>query len=130
MAAVQDYLIADASCVGERDERYDWTHSAPARVPVFSLLIYCSISEQNPLHWSALGGHVEACKLLLSEKADVHARDKKYHPCPCMRFWNALLISCSIREYTPLHCSAFKGHVEACKLLLSEKADVHARDCG
>ncbi len=38
------------------------------------------------LHLSTVEGHVEACKLLLFQKADVNARDTKCHPCPCIPF--------------------------------------------
>ena len=41
---------------------------------------------------------------------------------------NISLISCSNRhQWTPLHVSAYHGHVEVCKELILAKADVTAR---
>jgi hypothetical protein len=64
-------LIADANCLDERDERYDWT----AFAPVFALLIFFSVRKMTPLHRAALKGHVAVSELLLSKKADFMARD-------------------------------------------------------
>jgi hypothetical protein len=42
VAAVQDYLIADASCAGELGfYRYDWTPPTPACNSEFAILISC-----------------------------------------------------------------------------------------
>jgi hypothetical protein len=39
------------------------------------LLIFCSSVQRTALHWAAFQGHVEACQLLISAKADVNARN-------------------------------------------------------
>lgn len=52
---VFDHLAADVDCVN----KMDWNSTAP-------------------LHWAALYGHVETCRLLLQCKADVEARDKDW----------------------------------------------------
>jgi hypothetical protein len=50
------------------------------------------ISQFTPLIWSAYEGHVEVCKLLISARADVIARDEEYLPLPCTLFQNMSLI--------------------------------------
>jgi hypothetical protein len=42
-------------------------------------------------------------------------------------FEKMILSICSIRQYTPLHLSAFLGHVEVCQALISANADAAAR---
>ncbi len=60
--------------------------------------IYLSLSvpfirQSSPLILSASGGHVEACKLLISERADVNARDNYWYlPLPCTLLQNMSLI--------------------------------------
>ncbi len=50
------------------------------------------ISQNTPLIWSAYNGRVEVCKLLISARADVNARDNQYLPLPCTLFQNMSLI--------------------------------------
>ena len=63
----------------------------------FNSVIYPSlpvlfISQNTPLILSAWKGHVEVCKLLISERADVNARDSEYLPLPCTFFQKMSLI--------------------------------------
>jgi hypothetical protein len=84
VAAVQDYLTADASCVNQRCEyRYGWTPPTPACIAIFATLISCSI-RRTPLHCAAEHGHVDVMQLLLSCNAAVNARDKEYRPYHCI----------------------------------------------
>ena len=57
-ALVQDHLIANTSCVHETDMLF----------------------HQTPIHVSAISGHVDVSRLLISSKADVDARDKECDP--------------------------------------------------
>jgi ankyrin repeat protein len=77
---VQDYLIADASCVN------------------------CSFSKQKtwpPLHIAASEGHIEIVQLLLSCNAAIDARDFRYfYPTPALLIENALLMLCCVAPLT------------------------------
>jgi ankyrin repeat protein len=74
---VQDYLIADASCVN------------------------CSFSQQTPLHIAASEGHIEIVQLLLSCNAAIDARDFLYFcPTPALLIENALLMFCCVAPLT------------------------------
>jgi hypothetical protein len=92
VAAVQDYLIADASCVNQPDSwgRYDCTLPTPACIAIFAKLISCSI-RRTPLHWAASEGRVDVVQLLLSRNAAVDARANRYRPRRCM----LMIIHCS-----------------------------------
>ena len=80
VAAVQDYLIADASCVNQPGRfRYDCTPPTPACIAVFAMLISCSI-RQTPLHEAARLGRVDVVQLLLSCNAAVDAKGHRYRP--------------------------------------------------
>jgi ankyrin repeat protein len=59
---------------------------------IFLSLPVLFLSEMTSLLWAAHGGHVEACKLLISERADVNARSNTYLPLPCTFFQNVSLI--------------------------------------
>jgi len=72
MAAVQDHLIADASCLNQPESssfcfsfRYDWTSPTPACTAVFAMLTSFSI-RRTALHMAASEGHVHVVQLLLS----------------------------------------------------------------
>ena len=63
------------------------------------------------LHQTAERGNAEIVKLLLTRKADVHAKDQ--------------------RGNTPLMLAAGTGAVEVVEMLLANKADIHAKgECG
>ena len=65
------------------------------------------------MHHSACNGFVEVSQLLMSYgfNADVNARAEVGDG----------------ETFTPLHLSAFHGHVEVCRALISQKADAAAR---
>ncbi len=103
-------------------------------------LIFFSRDRNTPLHVSASYGHVDVSSLLIFSKVDVDARNKEYNP-PTFAIWISWLDSCSCASFekhfqilffsqnTPLHNSAFNGHVGVSSLLISSKADVDARSC-
>lgn len=62
---------------------------------------------KTPLHWAALCGYLDVCKVLLDADADLNTRDKY--------------------GYTPLHEAALYGRLEVCKLLIDAGADVDAK---
>ncbi len=98
VAAVQDYLIADASCVnqpGGSYGRYDCTPPTPACIAAFAMLISCLI-RQTPLHQAAQNGRVDVVQLLLSCNAAVDARGNGYRPYHCIVDENTWLISCCV----------------------------------
>ena len=93
------------------------------------------------LYLSALNGHLEICKLLVSSKCDVNSRDEEHAHTPnlflkcftknlfCFHF--QLFVTPSPSGDTALMNSAYEGHLEVCKLLVSSKADLAARNrCG
>jgi ankyrin repeat protein len=146
VAAVQDYLIADASCVNKRDRpyRYDWTLYTPACFILFVTLLSCSSA--TPLHSASSRGRAGIVELLLLCHADIDAKDDGYRPTPllvdsntilmfcCILFPKfALIISFSFSNETPLHSRAWNGRGwdasenEATKLLLLNNADANAR---
>jgi ankyrin repeat protein len=45
--------------------------------PKLCLLIHLFFSQDTPLHYSALNGHTDVCRLLLENAADVNARNWK-----------------------------------------------------
>jgi ankyrin repeat protein len=45
--------------------------------PKLCLLIHLFFSQDTPLHYSALNGHTDVCRLLLENAADVNARNCK-----------------------------------------------------
>ena len=63
----------------------------------------------NPLHHATAGGHKEIAELLISEGADVNAKDDEYGS-------------------TPLHNAAANGHKEIAELLITKGADVNAKE--
>ena len=79
---MQDYLIADTSCVN------------------------CSFSQQTPLHIAASEGHIEIVQLLLSCNAAIDATQRKdddrgsgymyFSPTPAFLIENALLMFCCV----------------------------------
>ena len=89
LAAVQDFLIADAGLVNEKARVFaDTVGTAQSRLLLHALLhlllISCSFSQTGPLHLAARHGHVEVAQLLLSCNAAVDARDYEYRPYSCI----------------------------------------------
>lgn len=66
------------------------------------------MSQDTPLHVAAFKGDLEACKRLVAEGADIHAR--------------------SYMDYTPFHEAAQGGHKEVIQLFLENGGDVNVRD--
>ena len=103
-----------------------------------------SPSGYTALMWSAANGHLEICRLLISSKSDVNASDEEYATHTPLTFFEIvyrkfvcfsfLTFANSISSpsgSTPLILSAYWGYLEICKLLVSSKADLAARDrCG
>ena len=102
-----------------------------------------SPSGATALMYSACEGHLEICKLLVSSKCDVNSSDVGYAHTPNLFFemfyQKFVLFSfptfrnsiSSPSGSTALMNSAFEGHLEVCKLLVSSKADLAARHwCG
>ncbi len=59
--------------------------SAPHLFSSFScgkIILLLSFSENTPLHWSAMQGQLEMCRLLVESKADVAARARCFSPPP------------------------------------------------
>ncbi len=99
------------------------------------LLMLCSSSQWTALHLAALNCHPAVCELLISCKADVDAKDE----CAfvfCICYWFCVvfcclalvLIFCSSEQWTALHLAARDDHPAVCELLISNKADVNAKD--
>ena len=114
----------------------------------FSFLTFAnSISSPSgvtPLIRSACHAHLEICRLLISSKSDVNASTNRYATHTPLTFFEIvyrkfvcfsfLTFANSISSpsgRTPLSRSASLGHLEICRLLVSSKADLAARDrCG
>ncbi len=91
---------------------------------------------------SADKGHLEICRLLVSSKADVNSSRKTYAHTPnifCIFLQKIVLFSfptfrnsiSSPSGGTALMNSAYNGHFDVCRLLVSSKADLAARTkCG
>jgi ankyrin repeat protein len=71
----------------------------------------------SPLHFSAEGGHVDACRALISDGADVNRKTD-------VRTLPPTLLTSSQREITPLYLAIAGRHVEAAELLISKGARV------
>ncbi len=77
---MQDYLLADASFVAERDgSGYSFTLPAPARIAMYAMLISCT-SSSTALHHAACSGRVDVVQLLLSCNAAINARGRRFRP--------------------------------------------------
>ena len=66
------------------------------------------LNDWTLLHWAAFCGHKDMAELLLSNKAEVNAKDGF--------------------DNTPLHAAAWGGYKDVAELLLANKADVNARN--
>ena len=128
VAAVQDYLIADPSCVNKRG-------------------LYISSSSCTPLHSAASRGRAGVAELLLSCHADIDAKSDGYRPPPLLVDSNTFLMFCcilfpkfahiisfSFSNETPLHSNAWNAGWDTAeneknltKLLLLNNADANAR---
>ena len=109
-----------------------------AKLYLRKFILLLSFRQITPLHMSTYNGHLEACRLLLQCNADLEAKDHEslpplfiiYYCCfyeakLCLR---KLILYLFFNESTPLHWSAFYGHLEVCRLLVESKADVTARE--
>jgi ankyrin repeat protein len=93
----------------------------------------------TPLHYTVREGHAEVLKYLLTNKADVNARDKSgYTPlywAVCNKDAAEVLLAHGAkvnardaRYRTPLHLAAEQGHKDVAELFLANKAEVNTRD--
>jgi ankyrin repeat protein len=118
---------------------------------------YICCSERTALHLCAEKGDVETSRLLVTSKANVDAKDRRYdrargvcvHMCVREReslcvFRRAGYYSVTTRihvhfclslqtdffcsQRSPLHLSSDQNHIDICRLLLMAKSDVNARD--
>ena len=114
----------------------------------FSFLTFAnsisSPSGSTPLIWSVRRGHLEICRLLISSKSDVNASTQGYATHTPLTFFEIVYLKFVCFSFltfansisspsgaTPLIRSAYYGHLEICRLLISSKADLAARDrCG
>merc|ERR1712157_487145 len=64
--------------------------------------------QETPLHIACWKGQTETVKVLLSNKANLEAKDEF--------------------QQTPLHIACSRGHTETVKLLLSNNANLEAKD--
>ena len=62
----------------------------------------------TPLHWAALEGHAEICKILLDNHVEKNPRTNDGR--------------------TPLNIAASKGHFKVCQVLLQNNVDKIPRD--
>eukprot|EP00747_Dinoflagellata_sp_TGD_P190841 gnl/TRDRNA2_/TRDRNA2_53326_c0_seq1.p1 gnl/TRDRNA2_/TRDRNA2_53326_c0~~gnl/TRDRNA2_/TRDRNA2_53326_c0_seq1.p1 ORF type:complete len:137 (+),score=25.30 gnl/TRDRNA2_/TRDRNA2_53326_c0_seq1:102-512(+) len=69
----------------------------------------CNAKGETALIIAAREGHIEVCRLLLEQRADVEATDRS--------------------KKTPLYYAAKGKHETTCQLLLDYGADVEATDC-
>jgi ankyrin repeat protein len=96
------------------------------------ITLFC-FSQRTPLHYSASGGQLEICRLLLQCNADVNAKDRGYllQPLSFLQRYSFAQVDyffVTIRRYTPLHVSAREGRLDTCRLLVESKADVAAEN--
>jgi len=63
---------------------------------------------QTALHVACYEGKFDAAYILVSNGADIHARDRQ--------------------EWTPLHCAAIQDHLKVCSMLLTWGADPNAKN--
>ncbi len=102
-----------------------------------------SPSGNTALMDSACYGRLEVCELLVSSKCDVNSSDQLYAHTPdlflkcftknlfCFHFQLFRNSISSPSGWTALIHSSRNGHLEVCKLLVSSKADLAARNrCG
>ena len=75
---------------------------------------HCCFSGWTPLHWSAANGRLETCKVLVSSKADLAARDRCGRCRCCSRF--------SLNQSHPLACS--RGRTALKRAMDEKKSDV------
>jgi ankyrin repeat protein len=95
-------------------------------------------SGRTPLHWAARNGQIDVAELLLSNKADVNAKDKEditplhlagYKAMVELLLANKAQVNArSATDMTPLHVAARAGKKDAVELLLANKADINAKD--
>jgi hypothetical protein len=91
ISLVGDHITAQPSSIHQKDDEYGTaspnlffiSNIVYRKFVYFSFLIFAnnsifffSPSGRTPLIWSAMKGHVEVCKLLVSSKADVHSSNK------------------------------------------------------
>jgi hypothetical protein len=84
-------LLSCRAQVDARDNENEYNEGCVLpHAPLFSLenapmnpvILFVLCSLNTPLHWCCYGGHLDVCKLLVANKADVHARAVYRPPCP------------------------------------------------
>ena len=88
------------------------------------------------LHRSSVEGHLDVCRYLVEQKADVNA-NISYVARPHTRtrirwrisgFASIVFTFSLFRSHTPLHLSSHGGLLDICQFLVEHKADVNAQD--
>jgi ankyrin repeat protein len=106
------------------------SHNSCAEV-VKRLLIYAKrlslslaqMKNSYPLHRACLEGNEDICKYLLNEGANPEELfDKSTYDSKAFgTFWT----DADGKNITPLHCAAFAGHLEICRILLRKRVPIN-----
>ena len=83
---------------------------------------------RTALHWAAGNGHLRVIPVLLSAGAEVDSKDKSAPTTEktALKFKYYSLMFFSVGQ-TALHCAAYDGHLDSCRLLVEARADLSLR---